>query len=125
MARLENIDGIAAMYRRAAFIVLTACTLLGIQGTPAAAGNPDAGRVKAVMCKGCHTGEGMRINRPEIYRIPKISGQHAAYLESALRAYRAGERQNENMHAVTVSLSDQDIQDLAAYFAGQRWSNNN
>lgn len=113
------------MYGRAAFIVLTACTLLGIQGTPAAAGNPDAGRVKAVMCKGCHTGEGMRINRPEIYRIPKIAGQHPAYLESALRAYRAGERQNENMHAVTVALSDQDIQDLAAYFAGQRWSDNN
>jgi cytochrome c553 len=86
-----------------------------------AGGNPQAGRDKSLLCAGCHTGEGMRINTPNIYRIPKIRGQHAEYLASALRDYRSGARKNQNMHAMAASLSDQDIDDLAAYFSSQSW----
>jgi cytochrome c553 len=86
-----------------------------------AVGNPEAGKAKSTLCAGCHTGEGMRINTPAIYRIPKIRGQHAEYLASALKAYRSGTRKNDTMHAMATSLSDQDIDDLAAYFASQAW----
>jgi cytochrome c553 len=111
------------MYRRALFVTLSVCALIGMQAPAGAAENPDpsAGRIKAVLCTGCHTSTGMRINRPQIYRIPKIGGQHAEYLVTALQAYKSGERKNETMRALVASLSDQDIQDLAAYFAGLPW----
>jgi len=49
--------------------------------------------------------------------VPRISGQHASYLAQALRAYRGGERSHPSMRAIAASLSDQDIADLAAYYA--------
>lgn len=49
--------------------------------------------------------------------MPRISGQHASYLAQALRAYRGGERSHPSMRAIAASLSDQDIADLAAYYA--------
>jgi cytochrome c553 len=109
------------MYRRAVFVTLTTCALFGIHGPTDAAGDPNAGRIKAIMCTGCHNNSGMRINRPQIYRIPKIAGQHPEYLAAALQAYKSGERKNETMQALTAAMSKQDIQDLAAYFASLRW----
>ncbi len=85
------------------------------------AGDVEAGKIKALMCTGCHDGEGTRINRPEIYRIPKLAGQIEGYLVKALKDYRAGLRDNPNMQAIAASLSDQDIEDLAAYFASLPW----
>jgi cytochrome c553 len=51
--------------------------------------------------------------------VPKISGQSARYIESALQAYRKGDRSHPTMRAISVSLSDQDIADLAAYYAAR------
>jgi cytochrome c553 len=122
MAAFKSTIRIAAMSKRAVFVTLSLfCTLLGIEGSSQAAGDANAGKARAIMCTGCHTGSGMRINRPEIYRIPKIAGQNPEYLANALRAYKSGERKNENMHAVAAPLNDQDIQDLAAHFSGLRW----
>jgi cytochrome c553 len=49
--------------------------------------------------------------------VPKLGGQHEAYIVSALKQYRAGERSHPSMRAIAASLSDDDIANLAAYFA--------
>ena len=83
----------------------------------ATAGDAAAGARKTQMCAGCHGIEGWRTAFPEVYKVPKISGQHQAYLVKALQAYRSGERSHPSMRAISASLSDQDIADLAAYYA--------
>lgn len=91
--------------------------------TPAAAqnqpvqGNADAGRQKSSMCVGCHNIPGYKTAFPSVYSVPKLDGQHASYIISALRAYKASERQHPSMRAVAASLSDQDMADLAAFYS--------
>ncbi|MEO0576265.1 MAG: c-type cytochrome [Pseudomonadota bacterium] len=86
--------------------------------TAAAEGDVESGKVLGYTCLGCHGIEGYRNPYPS-YRVPKLGGQHAAYIELALKAYRSGERTHATMRAQAGSLSDQDIADLAAYFASQ------
>jgi cytochrome c553 len=52
-----------------------------------------------------------------VYSVPKLDGQHAQYIVSALRAYKSGERSHPSMRAIAGTLSDQDMADLAAYYA--------
>ena len=92
--------------------------------TPAAAaaavtpaGDPEKGRERTQACEGCHGIEGWRTAYPEVYRVPKLGGQHAAYLATALKQYRSGERSHPSMRAIAGSLSDADIANLAAYYA--------
>ena len=82
-----------------------------------ASGNPDAGRQKSSMCVGCHNIPGYKTAFPAVYSVPKLDGQHAAYIVSALRAYKSGERRHPSMRAVAASLSDQDMADLAAFYS--------
>jgi len=84
------------------------------QGAPA--GDPAKGSQKVQMCQGCHGIEGWRTAFPEVYRVPKIAGQHQAYLVKALQAYKSGERTHPSMRAIAASLSDNDMADLAAYY---------
>lgn len=83
----------------------------------AAAGNAAKGRDKTQMCQGCHGIEGWRTAFPEVYRVPKIGGQHEAYLVKSLQEYKSGERSHPSMRGIAATLSDQDIADLAAYYA--------
>jgi cytochrome c553 len=83
----------------------------------ASAGDPVKGREKTQMCEGCHEIPGWRTAFPEVYRVPKIAGQHEAYLAAALKQYRAGERQHPSMRGIATPLSDEDIANLAAYYA--------
>jgi cytochrome c553 len=85
------------------------------QGTPA--GDPAKGRQKTQMCAGCHGIEGWRTAFPEVYHVPRIGGQHEAYLVKALQEYRSGERSHPSMRAIAATLSEQDMADLAAYYA--------
>ena len=80
-------------------------------------GDPAAGREKVRMCQGCHGIEGWRTAFPEVYKVPKISGQHAAYIVKALQEYKSGDRSHPSMRAIAGSLSDQDMADLAAYYS--------
>ena len=82
----------------------------------APAGDPAAGAKKAAMCIGCHGIVGYQSSFPEIYKVPKISGQSSVYLSAALKAYRKGDRKHPTMRGIAVSLSDADIADLAAYY---------
>ncbi len=83
----------------------------------AKAGSVEAGKTKAAMCIGCHGIVGYQASFPEIHRVPMISGQSAKYIEASLAAYKGGERKHPTMTAISVSLSDQDMADLAAFYA--------
>ena len=87
------------------------------QGSPSA-GDAVAGSQKTQMCVGCHGITGWRTAFPEVYKVPKLGGQHEAYLVKALQEYRSGARSHPSMRAIATSLSDKDIADLAAYYAG-------
>ena len=81
------------------------------------AGNAADGAKKNQMCSGCHGIVGWRTAYPEVYKVPKIGGQHAAYIVKALQEYQSGERSHPSMRAIAASLSDQDMADLAAYYS--------
>lgn len=80
-------------------------------------GDPDAGAKKNAMCIGCHGIVGYQASFPEIYKVPKISGQSEKYIVSSLNAYKKGERKHPSMRGISTSLTDQDMADLAAYYA--------
>jgi cytochrome c553 len=79
-------------------------------------GNADRGAVLAETCKGCHGIPGY-FNATPAYHVPKLGGQNADYIEVALQGYRRGTRGHVTMQAQASSLTDQDIADVAAYFA--------
>jgi cytochrome c553 len=84
---------------------------------PQPAASPQHGQTLASTCLGCHGIEGYRNAYPD-YAVPRLSGQHAEYLQSALKEYRSDARQYPTMHLQALSLSDQDITDVATYLAG-------
>lgn len=81
-----------------------------------AEGDAERGATIGYSCLGCHGIEGYRNAYPS-YRVPKLGGQKASYLIIALTGYRDGTRAHPTMHAQASSLSDQEIEDVAAYFA--------
>jgi cytochrome c553 len=83
----------------------------------APAGNPLQGAQKVAMCQGCHGIVGWRTAYPEVYRVPKLSGQNAAYIVAALKAYKSGDRGHPTMKAIAGSLSEGDMADVAAYYS--------
>ena len=83
--------------------------------TPMAHADEYTGREKSETCLGCHAIEGYNNTYPT-YKVPKLGGQHADYIVSALKAYQKGERKHGTMHANASGLSDQDIIDIANYF---------
>jgi cytochrome c553 len=70
------------------------------------------------MCVGCHGIPGYKTAYPEVYHVPKLGGQSPAYLVNALKAYRSGERNHPSMRGIAASLSDKDMEELAAYYGG-------
>jgi cytochrome c553 len=81
-----------------------------------AAGDAAAGKIKAFTCMGCHGIPGYNNVYPT-YKVPKLGGQHAQYLVAALEAYKNGQRSHQTMQAQAQTLSEQDMQDIAAFFA--------
>ena len=86
-------------------------------GLYAAPGDPAAGQQKNSMCIGCHGILDYRTAYPEVYSVPKIGGQHAAYIVKALQEYKSGARSHPTMKAIAAGLSHQDMADLAAYYS--------
>lgn len=103
------------MNRRLISVVL-AGLLLGGSTMAAAEGDATAGRHKAETCLGCHAVTGYYNVYPS-YRVPKLGGQNAGYIVSALKAYKAGTRKHDTMHANAVNLSDEDMADIAAFMS--------
>ena len=79
------------------------------------AGDPEAGRSKAITCGACHGADGNSVNP----QWPSIAGQHAPYVVASLQAFKDGSRSDPLMTSQAMLLSDQDILDLAAYFESQ------
>ncbi|MBI1905763.1 MAG: cytochrome c [Rhodocyclales bacterium] len=99
---------------------MAACMLMTAGSAVAQQGDPSAALDKRSICIGCHGIPGYRTAYPAVYPVPKLGGQHAAYIVRALQAYRGGERNHPSMRAIAQSLTDQDMADLAAYYAMPR-----
>jgi cytochrome c553 len=85
-------------------------------GTSLAAGDAAAGKEKSASCAACHGADGNSVN-PE---WPKLAGQHAGYIVKQLTYFKDGERVNETMKGMASNLTEQDREDLAAYFSSQK-----
>lgn len=81
-----------------------------------AQGDAEAGKAKAAMCGGCH---GMDGNSPAP-TFPKLAGQHPAYTAKQLAEFKSGERKDATMAGMAASLTEEDMTNLAAYFATQK-----
>ena len=103
------------LLQRAALATLAA-TLLAHSAY--AEGDAEAGELLSFTCLGCHGIEGYRNAYPS-YRVPRLGGQRAGYIINALTAYKAGTRAHPTMQAQGGSLSEQDIEDIAAWFQGE------
>lgn len=86
----------------------------------AAGGDAAAAKDKISMCVGCHGIPGYHTSFPEVYKVPKLGGQHPEYIVSALQAYKKGDRSHPSMRGIAASLSDQDMADIAAYYGAQK-----
>jgi cytochrome c553 len=85
--------------------------------TPSLAANPDAAKKKVAMCIGCHGIPYYQTAYPVVYHVPKIGGQSPAYIVAALHAYKSGDRTHPSMQGIAKGLSDEDMADVAAYYA--------
>ena len=79
-------------------------------------GDAAAGKKKTYQCEGCHGIAEWKTAYPEVYRVPKLGGQHPAYIVAALKAYKSGERNVPTMTAIAADLSDKDMADIGAYY---------
>ena len=99
----------------AKFAALTLVAVLGWTGSVNAAGTVEAGQAKSATCMACHGMDGNSAN-PE---WPSLAGQHSSYILKQLKHFKAGERQNLLMSPMAMILADQDMEDLAAFYASQ------
>ncbi len=95
--------------------LLSLCAAVGLAtaAAPALAGDAEAGKEKAAACAACHGPDGKAI----LPAYPNLAGQHADYLVAALEQYKSGERQNAIMAGFVQALSEEDMEDIAAYYA--------
>jgi cytochrome c553 len=93
-------------------VAAVAGVLMGLNGA-VMAGDAAAGKAKAATCAGCHGPAGVSANP----LWPNLAGQHAAYLAKQIKAFREGTRSDPMMSPMAKPLSDQDIEDLAAYYS--------
>jgi cytochrome c553 len=113
------------MFSRLNGVALLAGAVLSV-GVPLSAqaqsgtSTPDPAKGKQLFytCYGCHGIDNYRNAYPD-YAVPRLRHQHAAYIVAALHEYKSGERPHATMHAQAVSLSDQDMEDIAAYLQGE------
>jgi cytochrome c553 len=101
-----------------AAIAVAALAGTALAQQPAAPGDARHGKAISYTCLGCHGIDGYK-NAYPMYSVPKLEGQNPDYLAAALHGYRDGDRAHVTMHAQASTLSDQDIVDIAAYFAGK------
>ncbi|MBI4696229.1 MAG: c-type cytochrome [Gammaproteobacteria bacterium] len=98
-------------------LVLAACALSSVFVLPVhAAGNADAGKTKSAACGACHGADGNSVAPT----FPKLAGQVPEYIIKQLHDFKAGRRSNPVMSPMAQPLSDQDIEDVAAYFSSQK-----
>jgi len=92
---------------------LMGCAALALGAAPSEAADAAAGKRKAQMCAVCHGLDGIG----RIPDVPNLAGESTVYVSQQLKAYKDGERQHPQMTVVAQSLSEEDIADLAAWYA--------
>lgn len=98
--------------------LITACAMLALTSVSVAAGNIEAGKTKAVNCAGCHGADGNSMNPA----WPKLAGQSADYIVKQLSDFKAKKRTDPMMDYQASVLSQDDMNNLGAFFAGQTGS---
>lgn len=99
--------------KRQILTALSAITLVAASNV-AIAGDAAAGKAKAASCAGCHGATGISA----VPTYPNLAGQKAAYTVKQLKAFKDGSRKDPTMNAMSKPLSDADMANLAAYYAG-------
>ncbi|HHB12421.1 MAG TPA: cytochrome c [Chromatiales bacterium] len=102
--------------KKTSWMVLLAAGLL-VAGQAMAAGDPAAGKAKTAACAGCHGADG---HPPKGTKYPALAGRDAAELVAAMKEYKEGKRKDPTMQMMMKPLSDQDMENIAAYFASQK-----
>jgi len=97
------------------FLAPAACLVVLMVPAAHAAGSAESGRAKSMTCAACHGPDGNSLNP----QWPNLAGQHATYIVRMLKAFKSGERENVLMSGQAMTLSEQDMEDLAAYFESQ------
>lgn len=110
----QNSAGSLRAVSLVAALMLPLAVIVAPAATAHAAGDAKAGASKAVVCSACHGSQGISGNP----LWPNLAGQQQPYLEKQIKAFRDGDRVEPTMQPFVASLSDQDVADIAAYFAG-------
>jgi cytochrome c553 len=107
-----------AMTVRSAWLAMS-LTIVGLVAPQlAAAADVARGAKLAYTCHGCHGIPNYK-NAYPVYSVPKLGGQHTAYMVAALKEYASQDRAHPTMHSHAVTMSEQDMQDITAYLSGQ------
>ena len=96
-------------------LLITSIASLALLGAAHAAGDATAGKTKSAMCAACHGTDG---NSP-VPNFPKLAGQHPDYIIKQLKEFKGGERTDATMNGMAAALSEQDMADIAAFYATQ------
>lgn len=96
-----------------AFTLLSFAALALASSAALASGNIENGKTKAAVCFACHGADGNAVDP----QYPRLAGQYNMYLQQALHEYKDGRRNNPIMKGFAATLSDQDIEDVSAYFS--------
>ncbi len=99
-------------------ITIVAALLAGLTGVVHAAGDAEAGKVKAASCVACHGADGNSLEATP--NFPNLAGQSASFLYKQMKDFKEGKRKDPTMNAMILPLDDQAMQDVAAFFAGQK-----
>jgi cytochrome c553 len=102
--------------KRLQLLGLVAATALVGAGAAHATGDKANGRSLVYTCNGCHGVTGYE-NAYPTYHVPRIAGQNEQYIVAALHEYKSGDRKHPTMGAQAQSMSDQEIEDIAAYLS--------
>jgi cytochrome c553 len=103
------------MKLRSIILMTLLCSAHAIAAAPADGGSAEAGQAKSTTCVACHGIDGNSVN-PE---WPNIAGQHASYILKQLQAFKSGARENPLMSPIALTLSEEDMADLAAFYSTQ------
>jgi cytochrome c553 len=116
-AALGVAEEVILMTKKGWVVLAAVCLGLAASGVAVAGGNAEAGKEKAGICESCH-GPGGRSEDPD--NTPTLAGKSEEYLMAALMEFREGKRNPGPMAAICQTLTEEDMADLAAYFASQK-----
>ena len=96
------------------FLIAAFSLFMGVNAT-AVAGDAAAGEAKSAMCAACHMPDGNSV----VGEFPKLAGQHAEYIVKQLTEFKSMKRKNDIMFGMVAALSEEDMADIAAFYAAQ------